>query len=118
MKRWLITLVVLLLSVQTAVAAVCQYCEHMEHAAGVHSLAAEPEETVDPRLDVQHDPVQALSIDTCSVCHLSNSSIPTQPAPLHAPLQARQPPPDPATLYNPTHVERIQRVPLLLPASS
>lgn len=126
MKRWLITLIVLLLSVQTAVAAVCQYCEHIERAAGVHDLAApldehadaHPDKPLDACVDVQDDRGQTLDAETCVVCHLSSSSVPTDPGLLLAPLQASQLPPDRAMLYNPSHIERIQRVPLPLPASS
>jgi hypothetical protein len=126
MKHWLITMIVLLLSVQTAVAAVCQYCEHVEHATGVHAPAApldahadaHPDTPLDAFVDAQDDSVQTFEAETCVVCHLSSASVPTDPGSLLAPLQANQPPPDRAITYNPSHIERIQHVPLPLPASS
>ena len=124
MKRWFITLLVLLLSTQVAAAAMCRYCDHSaEHAVGVHQV------DVDAASDDSHAPpalgdspttdkhADAADHGACSVCHLGSASIPTATAPPDAVPHTAGAPQAHASPYRPSHIERIQRVPLALPAS-
>ena len=129
MKRFLLALLTLLLSVQTAVAAVCQYCEHVQHDGGMHVVAAVDSPAVGSELEVicevgvviahgASDPATMTDAEPCTVCHLGSASIPTAPAHGNTPLQATDAPSARSTLYSPSHIERIQHVPLVHPVSS
>lgn len=101
---------------QAALAAMCAYCDHSavdgEHVAHVQADSANVAED-----GVQDEP-SLLSLQECAFCHLGTAT----PAPSMIELapkeRAHTLPGHALTRYYPSHLDRIERVPLARPDSA
>lgn len=114
MKRLLIILMLLVAPLQTGLAAVCGYCSHSARDAGDPHALVHGTEAAKQALDPFADAGVASAADhgECALCHLGCGSAVTESAVPPAVSLAAQAPPLTLNIYDPSHVDRIDRVPL------
>jgi hypothetical protein len=115
MKRLLIILMLLVAPLQTGLAAVCGYCSHAARDAGDPHVLVHGKSPAKQAGDVVADaePASAAGDGECALCHLGCGSAVTESAVPPAVQLAAQAPALPSVVYDPSHVDRIDRVPLL-----
>jgi hypothetical protein len=117
MRRLLLIIAILIIPAQAAVAAVCAYCVHdvplsSGHGA-VHAAFAglDVAEKLDHLADVADE-------SPCASCQLGSSTMPLPAFGMTAADDPVAPPEHRSVLYDPSHLERIERVPLAVAVSS
>jgi hypothetical protein len=115
MKRWALILIAFVIPLQLAAAAACAYCEHDTAANTVHQTWHQPTQQEADAAGAG-EPWSGEAMD-CPLCKTAGSPVlfcigldVRHDAVCFAPLHA--PPP-----YHPSHVESIERVPLVHAAS-
>jgi hypothetical protein len=116
MRRLLLILAILIIPAQAAVASICAYCAHDVPFAYIHGAvhAALADLVVEDELD---EPGGVADESHCASCQLGSASMPLPASGIAAADEAVGPPAHRSVLYDPSHLERIERVPLAVAAS-
>ena len=111
MRRLLLILLMLIVPAQAALAAMCGYCEHRAEEGAAHVLVHG--ESSSRGMDASNEvPSDDFAEVNCALCHLGGASpIAWTGAALAAPLPGLPPSHRPSP-YDPSHLDRIERVPL------
>ena len=120
MRRLLIILLLLVVPLQTALASVCGYCAHTARAdTDPHALVHGAAKLQQPGADLPDTSLADAGDDAeCPLCHLGCGSFAAASAPgasIDLPTTA---PPHLCASYDPSHLDRIARVPLSVACSS
>lgn len=116
MKRLLLILAILIIPAQAAVASICAYCAHDVPLGSSHGAmhAALADLDVADELD---EPVGVADESHCASCQLGSASMPLPASGIATADEPVAPPAHRSVLYHPSHLERIERVPLSFAAS-
>lgn len=113
MNRLLIILAMLVIPAQAALATAWPYCPHDARAVAAHMLSHGHGETGAPALDGGAPADGGDAGGHCTLCHYAFGTPIGEPA-VSIGLDAQSLlPPHKLTLYDPSHLDRIERVPLL-----
>jgi hypothetical protein len=118
MKRLLIILMLFIAPLQSGLAAVCGYSAHWARDAGDNHALVHGKAAADQHAEAAGDTASTIDNGECALCHLGCGSAVTEPMTAPSVNLGAHAPPVLSVFYDPSHLDRIDRVPLPAARSS